>query len=432
MSGHSSQAPLVAVWSPSSVTVYDPTARQTVEGSSLAALGSKIPSGRDLVVGISQRNTFIRTLPAPNVARVELARIIQLRLVPLLPVGGHEYVSGFRIGGGTHGDARVAIVGAVRADLLKAVHAQAKEAGLNVRAILPFAFASWLLAKERNIADCAVVESFGSSMTIDLVRHGELRYSRAIPVPETDEEFQGELDLTFRIADVDPLPVLAAGGTNVLAEATDPRPLIQQLADIGAIDRWLFSLEPLESTIARESRKRQFIAGRAIAAAAFALVFGAYVALSAHAKLVHNAELSQEYMAQSQKAKDSTDAEAKNYGQVYDSYKVVHDAFHPAQQFSDVIKILGLKCSPESWFTGMTLERGKVLLIRGNAMNLKTVATYVAVLSKNKRFRDVKLVFTHRAMVAKKVVVQFAVSGRVVGNLPLDQVPRDPKGAKHV
>lgn len=429
MSRPSGLPPLVALWSPSSVKVYDPSTRQTVEAPSLGLLASRIPAGRDLVVGIRQRNAFIRTLPAPNVPRVELARIISLRLVPLLPVGGHEYVSGFRVGGGAQGQPRVAIVGAVRADLLKTVHTQAKEAGLNLRAILPFAFAAWLLAKERNISDCAVVESEGDTMSIDLIRHGELCYSRSIPAPESDAEFQAELDLTFRIADVDPLPVLAAGETNVLAEATDPRPLIHQFADTGAVDRWLFSLEPLESTIARESRKRRFVAGRAIASAVFAVVFGAYVALSAHVQLVRNAETMQGYAARQDKAANDAKASEKTARAVHDSYKVVDRAFHPAQPFSDVIRILDANCSPESWFTGLTLERGKVLLIRGNAMDLKTIAKYVAELSKSRRFRGVTLVFTHRATVAKKTVVQFAISARVVGNLPLDQVPRDVKRA---
>jgi hypothetical protein len=425
MSRQSGVPPLVAVWSPSSVTLYDPSTQQLTNGPTLASLVSRTHSGRDLVVGISQRNTFVRILPAPNVPRVELAKIISLRLVPLLPVGGQEYVSGFRVGGGAHGQPRIAVVGAVRAELLRAVHSEARDAGLSVRAVLPFAFAAWLLAKERSIADCAVVSSVGDSLFIDIVKTGELAYSRSIPVPETDEEFQDELERTFRIAEVDHLPVLAAGSVNVLADITDPRPLVHQFADVGAIERSLFSLEPLETTIAREARIRRAVAGRAIAATAIALVLGAYVALSLRAKLVTSANRLEADKLASKQFADESVSQSTRAGQVRDSRKIIETAFQPAQRFSDVIQVLGVTSSPKSWFTGLTLERGKLVLIRGNALDQQTVAKYVAELAQDRRFRGMTLVFTHKAIIAKRPVIQFAVSGRVVGNLPLDQVPKD-------
>jgi hypothetical protein len=422
-------APIVAVWSPSWVIVYDPASRQTVAGRSLAEVVSNGLGGRDLIVGISQRNTFVRTLPAPNVARVELARIISFKLVPLLPGGGQEYVSGFRVGGGSHGEARVAVVGAVRAELLKAVHADAKHAGLSVKAVLPFAFASWLLARNRSLPSCAVVDAVGESLSIDIVVAGELRHSRSIPFPETDEEFQDELERTFRIAESEPLPVLAVGGVRLPADYTDPHPLATHFADLSAIQKSLFSLEPLETTIAREARVRRAVAGRAIVAAAAAIVLGAYVALQTHGTLIQSADRLAADTVALGKARDATKLESGKYQKVHDSFLVIDKAFHPAQKFSDVIRVMATSSSPKSWFTGLTLERGKLVLIRGNALDGKTVAKYVADLDQDKRFRGMKLVFWNKATIAKKAVFQFAISGRVVGNLPLDEVPKQVRHA---
>jgi len=113
---------------------------------------------------------------------------------------------------------------------------------------------------------------------------------------------------------------------------------------------------------------------------------------------------------------------------IHDSAKIIDLAFNPAQKFVDVIQVFGLTSSPKSWFTGITLERGKLVLIRGDAIDGKTAAQYVEELSHDKRFRNMKLVFANKAVIGKKPVVQFAISGHVVGNLPLDQVP---EGGKH-
>ncbi len=419
----------VAVWSPTSVTLYDPITTQLFHGATLADVATNVPSGRELVVAISQRNTFIRTIPVPNVPKAELIKIISLKLVPLLPVGGQDYVSGFRIGVGIQGDPRVAIVGAVRADQLKAVDADVKRAGLTVRAVLPFAFASWLLAKERSLSECAVVVEAGDSLSIDIVRGGELRYTRSIPLPETDEEFQDEVDRTFRIAEMGPVPVLATGGVNVLADMTDPRPLVHQFSDASAIEKHLFSLEPLEKTLAREARIRRSVSGRAIAAAAVAVILGAYVALSTRTTLLKNAETLKFKLETEKKIKDDARTAIAKSDRIHDSAKVIDAAFNPAQKFTDVIEVLGGNSSPKSWFTGLTLERGKLVLIRGNAMDGKTVAEYVTELSQDKRFRGMRLVFANKATIGKKPVVQFAISGHVVGNLPLDEVPN---GGRHV
>jgi hypothetical protein len=404
------------------VTLYDPTTRQITTAETLSLASAQIPSGRDLVVGISQRNTFIRTLPVPHAPKAELAKIISLKLVPLLPVGGQEYVSGFRIGH-SQGQTHMAIVGAVRAEILKSVHSQAKEAGLTVRAILPFAFASWLLAKEHSLNDCAVVERSGDSFTLDLVRGGELVYSRSIPAPESDEEFHLELERTFRIAEVEPCPVLAAGGVDVVADLTDPRPTIQLFADLGAIERLLFSLEPLDRTLARETRIRKAVMARALVATAIAVLFSVYAAIATRTTLLKNADIRASQARNLTRAKAEALKAIANSDRMHESSRVVDAAFSPAQKFSEVIDVLGVSSSPKSWFTGLTLERGKLILIRGDALDGETVAKYVTDLSKDSRFRGMKLVFANKATIGKKPVVQFAISGHVVGNLPLDEVP---------
>ena len=94
-------------------------------------------------------------------------------------------------------------------------------------------------------------------------------------------------------------------------------------------------------------------------------------------------------------------------------------AFQPAQPLSDISAVVDDSLPPGAWLTGLTVERGKPLDLRGTAKTAGDVTRLVNALSASPRFRDVRLVFANSALIGKVPVIQFNVSAVCVGNLPM-------------
>ena len=69
--------------------------------------------------------------------------------------------------------------------------------------------------------------------------------------------------------------------------------------------------------------------------------------------------------------------------------------------------------------TGVTLERGKLIQIRGTAKTSEIVSQYMLMLQAEPQLRDVRLVFANNAAIETNQVVQFRYSAFTVCKLPL-------------
>jgi len=424
--------PLLIEWSAARVRVLDPLTGESAHGPSIAEAVGEAHRGRDAIIAVGQRSSFIRAVPVPRVKRDELAKLVAVKLGPLLPLGPNEAASGFRLGRDRHGDGLVAVVGAMKTASLRRIHEEAAAKGLRVRTVVPLAFGSWLAARARSLTDCAVVSRTEGALNIDVIANGELRYSRTIPVAEPGADYSEEIAKTFAIAEILPSTVLAAPGAEVVADLTDSREPLEYLGVPHDVDRLLFTLEPPEKARARAAKIRARVAQRAIAAAVVAVAFGGYaVARRSASDQKIEAENARQRAAVNRARVAQRQAE-KDVASTEEAKRVLDLAFSPAQSFSDVITVLGTQASPQSWFTGLTLERGKPLLVNGQALTSGSVAKYVADLGRETRFRNVKLVYANKEVLVNKPIVQFVVSGHVVGNLPLDDVgaTSKPGGAR--
>jgi Tfp pilus assembly protein PilN len=104
-------------------------------------------------------------------------------------------------------------------------------------------------------------------------------------------------------------------------------------------------------------------------------------------------------------------------------------AFQPAQPLSDVATAIGDAMPPSVWLTGLSIDRGKPVQIRGTAALAGEVARLVDDLGNTPRFRDVKLVFANSARIDEKPVVQFSITAMPVGNLPMHAPSKTKKKA---
>ncbi len=411
--------PLLIEWSPSQVRIYDPSTGTSVLGASISACMVAGANGRRAVVAVSQRSAFIRAMFVPNVAQQELAPILAINLGPHMPLDVKDCVIGFRLGSKVGEKGRLAIVGAMRAHSLRAIRDESTAAGLQLRAVLPIAFTSWLAARKRSLATCAVVRTNDDLLSVDIIDKGELQYSRTVPLPENQAGIDQQVARTFSIAETTPGPTLSYGSSNLNSEYVDERDPLEFLSDLKTIERDLFTFELTEESAARVLRRNIWVTARAVIAATAAVAAGAY----AYYARFYSTGTSKAESIQAQKALDKAKSakateDARNE-KALESRDILDMAFKPSQTYSDVITVLSAKASKNSWFTGATLQRGRPILIRGTATNGKDVANYVQLLAINPRFRAVKLVSASKSVYGKVPVVQFVVSGYAMGLLPL-------------
>jgi hypothetical protein len=424
--GASTMPPLLIKWSPGRVDVFDPTTRSVSSGTALGDCLNGHTAGREAVVAISQRSTFLRTLQVPSLSKEETAQILATELGPTMPLESGAYVFGFRLGGERSGAGRLAVVGAVKTATLRSIDRDCNEHGLKLRAVVPLAFGAWLAARERLLVQGAVVEADGASLTVDIVSEGELRYSRSVPLPHDRTEIDEEIARSFEIAEVETGPTLSPGNT-IQADFADPKSSLEHLADPHVIDRLLFTLELPERVEARRTKALGRVAQRAILTAVLAVVLVALGAVKfqrVSTKAAADQVALRSELVHSQN--DQTRAVTDNLG-AQDQRLLIDAAFKPAQSFSDVLRIVSDLAPSGIALTGVTLDRGKPIIIRGTATTSRAAAKYAARLNKEHRFRHMTLLSVNRTNSAHSQVVEFAISGHMVGNLPIDRVPTEAK-----
>lgn len=150
--------------------------------------------------------------------------------------------------------------------------------------------------------------------------------------------------------------------------------------------------------------------------AALAIGFVAYGDYSDAAGVVQKKTLAASKQVRKVKALQQAAEKAANDGL---ALKVAVDrAFLPAQSYADIVTVTTRDVPSSVWLSGLTFERGKPLLIRGTSKTNSGVADFLGALSKEDRFREVKLVFANNSMIEKTPVVQFSISAFPIGNLP--------------
>jgi Tfp pilus assembly protein PilN len=410
---------LVIEWSSSRVRSFDPLTRQSGVSTTISNGLGRTVSGRQAVIAIAQRSVFVRTIRVPPLGQKELGRIVSMEIAPLLPLPVSEFVIGFKIGPATPGQGRIAVVSAIKTDLILRIHQEAADCGLKVLAVVPSAFGAWLAARAHGITEGAVAQSDGMSLSIDVLSHGELAYSRAVPMPNSSEDIQEEILCTFETAGVTPGRVLALGDPLPGADLLDSKDGLEQLANWAAVEKRVIQFELPEATRSRQKNALRMVAQRAIAATIVAAALcGLAITKQFRASRAGSLELASVNARLTEANKHDAEAKVSETASG-DDLLLISTAFHPAQPFSDMIVAINNAVPPHCWLTGLSLERGKLILVRGEAADDATVAKLVKALSVDPRFKTVRLVSAMRSTNGKKISIRFAISFHAMGNLPL-------------
>ena len=419
MSRESGPVGLAIEWSPRGVVAYDHTARQTRIGEDLASLAV---GGRSAVLALSRRGVFVRTARVPNASRNEVRLILMMRVGELFPLPAIDLAWDFALTDDINDEGRLTILAAVPcADLRRAFEAMAS-AGVKVRAAVPLAIGSTILAKEAGLAEAAVVERADDGPAVDIVSSGSLRASRATP-PSVPLDM--EVTRALGLAGLDSAPILAAGGADIAgASQRTERTALMALAD-APFERLDLRLELPEAVAARgaeASRKGMRTAILTLAASALVAMY-AFTLYSdaANARKESVTRQNSRFQTVKNAVKKATASSNAQVAMKED----LNLAFAPAQNISDILTVATVSAPKGIWLNNVTMERGKAITLRGTALNAPLVAAYVKRLDTDPqgRFRDVHLTNANNSILNQVPVTVFVIQAFPVGNLPFVGMP---------
>jgi hypothetical protein len=398
------------------VTVFDTSTRQerTYEDFREAAgIG-----GQTAIVGVSRRSLFLRTMRVPDTDPATVRQILAMQTGDLFPVGPGEVAVDFLPLSDVNADGRLALVVAIPAGDLRRIRQEAREIGLRVERVVPVALGSAIVARGIGRPDSAVISREPGGLGIDVVGGGELRHSRLVP---TTALLDAEVCRTFTVAGLPCGDTVAASNLNVPGAAAEAATTPLEALATGWPDEWRLNLELPEEIEARTKAESRL---RMRSSVFLALAAGALLAFVAqeHSEKVEAVRI--QVGQQEGKLRNlhsiQKDAETKATTQVGYQNTLLR-AFRPAQRVGDVTALASNLAPANVWLTGVSVERGKNLVIRGTSKDGASVTAYAQRLSSEPRLRDVNIVFANDAVMNETPVVQFSITAFPVGNLPLNE-----------
>lgn len=405
-------APAVVLeWAPGQVELLHHAQGRRGTATTVAELRGVLAGQKEVWVGVARSAVFLRTLRLPRASSDDLRSLIELRIGQLFPIPPSQLAYDFYQTEDQNVDGVLTLIVAMRSQDLQQLNRELKEAGVSAARIIPAALGAVEVAQQAGVKDALVVGNALGGQSLDVVQGGVVRLSRTV---SSDEYLTREGQRTLAAAGASDLPWVTAEGLSVPGARQSPTSGLAQLHRAAPV--------AFELTEDRLKTAKKRIAGRtrlAVLMTVSALLLATLIwddqskkqAVARRGEGVWARELSKLRSIRDAKNKEATAA-----GAVQNTLKT---AFEAAQPLSDIAAVVGDSLPPSAWLTGMSLERGKPLQIRGTASQDTDVARFVEALGSNKRFRDVKLVFANGAKIENKPVVQFSVTAVAVGNLPM-------------
>lgn len=388
----------------------------------MADLGEILEGHRSAIVGIGRSQVFLRSARLPKAAQEDLQRILSVQLDQYFPLPADQLSFDFVQTADQTSEGCLTVVAAMRADDLRNLRAALKQAGLRATRIVPISLAAPAVVSRAGLTDAIVVEREAAGLALDVVQNGIVRSSR---VTSASANAAGEVQRTAASARAPEIAAIAVGSV----ELPGAKPgLDTTLSQLHTAPPFYFELaEDRLHAAKKRADARNRMAGLLLTTALllFAVVWSGRQDQATKAGRAQGAITRQMTVTQS-----IVNTESTNAAKLIAVDAALDRAYKPAQPLSDIAALVTDALPPGAWLTGLTLERGKPLDIRGATKNADDVAKFVDNLGASSRFRDVKLVFANSALIGKIPVVQFSVSATAVGNLPLPTQDRKTVGKK--
>jgi hypothetical protein len=393
-------------WTPGRVRALDLASGREASGVSLGDLGGILSGHRTALVGIGRGATFLKVLGLPKAAPAELRTLLTMRLGQLFPLPANQLAFDFFQTTEQVPDGLLTLVAAIRSTDLKQLQTELAQASLTAVRILPVALAAPLAAGK---PDALVLERGPLGLSLDVVQNGLLRLSRQA-VSDTDASVEARR--TLAAAGIESLPIVESGG--VLRKLAEAPTLHFELSE----DR----VKAGKKKIADRTRF-----GALLLASGVLLAMLVWADRGDDFAKVRKSEGS--WARELGRLRSIRELETKKAQSATALHDTLERAFSPGQPLSDVLSATSDALPQGVWLTGVSVERGKPLQLRGTAKQTGDVARLVDALGANRRFRDVRLVFASEGKIKETKVVQFNITAFPVGNLPLPEPPKSKKKA---
>ena len=398
-------------WTPTWVRAVDVATGAASGAATLAELGPALQGHKQALVGIGRRAVFLKAVRLPKAAYEDVRRIVGVQLGQWFPLAPDLLAFDFLQTDDVNADGCLTVVAAVRSEDLRRLLADLGAAGLTATRILPVALGAAGVAASAGQPDALVLEGGPAGLALDVVRGGALQFSRLVP---PGGEAAAEARRTLAAAGAGALPVVAAGG----AEFPQALPGFgTALTLLHETPFFAFRLgEDRSHALRKRAGDRTRLAALMLTAA---LLLAALVWADRHDAQVAQKRRDAAVARQMARLQDAENAEADRAQKLSDTQDVLHRAFGPAQPLSDVAAVVADSLPRGAWLTGLGVERGKPVGIRGAARSAQAVPQLVHALGRSPRFRDVRLVFANGVTTDHARATEFEVSVVPVGNLPL-------------
>ncbi|MCX6360708.1 MAG: PilN domain-containing protein [Armatimonadetes bacterium] len=418
---HGHHALPAVVWSPGSVRAVHPATGGRLAGSRLDELTPLLGRGRKVVIGVERSHVFLRVLTLPRAARADLRKIVGAQIATHFPMPPDEIVFDVVQSPGKGSEGCATLVAAMRVADLRELLSAAKSAGLVPLRILPASFGAAALAVAAGHHDAVVAEVTAAGLAVDVVRDG-LPVLARLTVAGDDAT---EVRRTAAAAEADGLPVLCVGPVDVSgAEALEGH-TVDLLPDAP-----LFDFVLPEERVRQETRGSAILARSAALAACVALALGVTAWRDRGAAMADAARVTAALSRETGRLRSASQSASNRSKQSATVQATLKDAFEPGQPISDLVNVVADSLPPEVWITGLSVERGKPIQVRGTAGTPTQVAGILDRLGGTPRVADARLVSANTSRIGMVPVVQFSVSAAAAGNPAMPTPPK--KAAKPI
>jgi Tfp pilus assembly protein PilN len=376
-----------------------------------AAAAGRALGGGPILLAVSRRSSFFRTIALPNAARSDLKRLLEVQAASIFPLPVSELAYDFQQTDETGPEGRTTLVAAMPGHELVRAFEEVQSAGFTITKVIPTAMGSPLVAASHGLRDAVIAEKTAEGLCLDVVTDGLLRVTR---IALADSDIEEEARRAASLVDAIDLPLLDVSTSN--SSGTPLSALVGPQSSTISLD-----LEPRSIQEARDKKQKatQQRFALLMAVAAVCLVGLVWADRSdAEAKVAQDRTKMNASVSKLKREQQVAESDALNQ---LANQEVLNRAFKPAQPLSDLVVLVTSEVPPGLWITGISVERGKSLSIRGTATSSQAVATYLDKLGRSERLRDVRLVFSNNATIEERQVVQFSIASFPVGNLPLSE-----------
>jgi hypothetical protein len=398
-------------WTPTQTWAVDLASGQSAAGVTPVDLTPLLSGHREALVGIGRGLVFVKAVRLPKALPEDLRRIISVRMDSLFPLPPDQLAFDFLQTADQNDEGLLTLIAAIRTQDLETLRAELQRVGIHAANILPVSLGAVAVAARAGVPRAVVVERTTAGLMLDVVHDGIVRFSR---VTAADNDPEVEARRMMAAADSGELPLVAAGGLKL------PGALIVGETSLGLLaESPSFTFERSEDRV-RVAQQR--IAARtrfAVLMMAAALLLATLVWVErndAQAVVTRAGGSWARELGKLRSIRDAQMAKAQSAAAIESSVK---SAFHPPQPLSDLSAVIADSLPPSVWLTGLTVERGKPVQIRGTAIRSSDVAALVDRLGSSSRFREVRLVFANSARIDQTQVIQFSITAVAVGNLPM-------------